>query len=114
VLLSWYKRSEFGSRIAVLIVAVTLAGAGGTYNGLDSWITSNQQPCPSGGFFAAIIHNMDGVGGRPGWAWIFILEGLFTILAAGLSLWVIQDFPESATFLTETERMWKKLRLTLA
>jgi CHASE3 domain sensor protein len=51
---------------------------------------------------------MDGVGGRPGWAWIFILEGSFTILASGLSLWVIQDFPESATFLTETERMWEK------
>jgi len=83
----WYKRSEFGSRIAVLIVAVTLAGMGG-------------------GFLAAIIHNMDGVGGRPGWAWIFILEGSFTILVAGLSLWVIQDFPESATFLTETERVY--------
>lgn len=24
---------------------------------------------------------MDGIGGKPGWAWIFILEGLFTVLA---------------------------------
>src|SRR5580698_9353282 len=48
---------------------------------------------------------MDGIGGRPGWAWIFILEGLFTILVACASPWVIQDFPESAKFLSETECM---------
>jgi hypothetical protein len=28
---------------------------------------------------------MDGVGGKPGWAWIFILEGLATIVVALLS-----------------------------
>jgi hypothetical protein len=49
---------------------------------------------------------MDGIGGRPGWAWIFILEGLFTILVACVSPWVLQDFPESAKFLTEAERMY--------
>ena len=48
---------------------------------------------------------MDGIGGRPGWAWIFILEGLFTILLACASPWILQDFPESARFLTEAERM---------
>ncbi len=59
----------------------------------------------TGGFFSAGIHNMDGVGERPGWAWIFILGGLFTILVACASPWVIQDFPESAKFLSEAERM---------
>jgi hypothetical protein len=49
---------------------------------------------------------MDGIGGRPGWAWIFILEGLFTIFVACVSPWVLQDFPESAKFLTEAERMY--------
>jgi hypothetical protein len=48
---------------------------------------------------------MDGIGGQPGWAWIFILEGLFTILVACASPWVLQDFPESAKFLSEIERM---------
>lgn len=47
---------------------------------------------------------MDGIGGRPGWAWIFILEGLATILAASASFWIIQDFPDTAKFLTDTER----------
>ena len=47
---------------------------------------------------------MHGIGGKPGWAWIFILEGLFTIIVGVLSLWVIQDFPETAKFLNEEER----------
>ena len=47
---------------------------------------------------------MDGVGGKPGWSWIFILEGLATVVAGILSFWIIQDFPDNAKFLTEAER----------
>ena len=47
---------------------------------------------------------MDGVGGKPGWAWIFILEGLVTVVAGFLSFWIIQDFPDNAKFLTDVER----------
>ena len=47
---------------------------------------------------------MNGVGGKPGWAWIFILEGLATVVAGFLSFWIIQDFPDSAKFLTDAER----------
>jgi len=47
---------------------------------------------------------MDGFGGKPGWAWIFLLEGLVTIVAGFLSFWIIQDFPDSAKFLTNAER----------
>ena len=47
---------------------------------------------------------MDGVGGKPGWAWIFILEGLMTVVAGFLSFWIIQDFPDNAKFLTDIER----------
>ena len=42
--------------------------------------------------------------GKPGWAWIFILEGLITVLAGAASFWIIQDFPDTAKFLTEAER----------
>lgn len=47
---------------------------------------------------------MDGVGGKPAWAWIFILEGLLTVVAALASYWIIQDFPNTAKFLSEAER----------
>lgn len=39
-----------------------------------------------------------------GWAWIFIIEGLATVIAALFSYRVIQDFPDTAKFLTEEER----------
>jgi hypothetical protein len=34
---------------------------------------------------------MDGVGGKPGWAWIFILEGLFTVVISVISFWMVSD-----------------------
>ena len=83
-ILSWYKRSELGTRVAVFFSSATVAGA---FSGL----------------LAAAIHNMQGIGGKPGWAWIFILEGLLTIVCAALSFWILSDFPETAKFLTEEE-----------
>jgi len=56
-----------------------------------------------GGLLAAAIHNMNGVGDLSGWRWIFIIEGLLTIVIAIVSYWVIQDFPETAKFISEEE-----------
>ncbi|KAA1470213.1 MFS general substrate transporter [Dentipellis sp. KUC8613] len=81
----WYKRSEFGLRAAIFFSAASVSGA-------------------FGGLLAAAISNMDGVGGKAGWSWIFILEGLATIIAGILSFWIIQDFPDTAKFLSEAER----------
>ena len=39
---------------------------------------------------------MGGIGGRPSWAWIFILEGLATILVAFLAKFLIHDSPETS------------------
>lgn len=47
---------------------------------------------------------MDGIGGKPAWAWIFIIEGLATVLAGALSFIFVHDFPETAKFLSEAER----------
>ena len=33
-----------------------------------------------------------------------VLEGLVTFLAGAASFWIIQDFPDTAKFLTEVER----------
>lgn len=54
---------------------------------------------------------MDGVGGYSGWRWIFILEGLATIVVAVGAYFVIYDFPDTASFLTEEERAWVIHRL---
>jgi nitrate/nitrite transporter NarK len=47
---------------------------------------------------------MDGIGGKRGWAWIFILEGLATVIVGIVSYWMVHDFPDNATFLTPDDR----------
>lgn len=70
----WYRRHECGFRMAVFFSAATLAGA-------------------FGGLLARGIAMMDGVGGKAGWAWIFILEGLLTLFVAISAWWAIYDYP---------------------
>ena len=82
---SWYRRDELGTRVGVFFSSATIAGA---FSGL----------------LAAAIVKMDGVGGKPGWAWIFILEGLLTVVCAIASFFILSDFPDTAKFLSETER----------
>ncbi|PSR84282.1 major facilitator superfamily domain-containing protein [Coniella lustricola] len=90
----WYKRSEFGVRAAIFFSAAAVSGS-------------------FGGLLAAAIEKMDGFGGRPGWAWIFILEGLLTILVGVLSFWLVHDFPDEAKFLSADDRarVLRRLRL---
>ena len=54
---------------------------------------------------------MDGIGGKRGWEWIFLIEGLFTVFVGVASFWVIQDFPDTAKFLKPEESMLSPLLL---
>lgn len=56
---------------------------------------------------------MDGIGNRPGWAWIFILEGLLTIVVGVISFWMVHDFPDEANFLSDDDRVRVIRRLKL-
>ncbi|KAK9771501.1 putative Major facilitator superfamily transporter [Seiridium cardinale] len=90
----WYKRSEFGVRAAIFFSAAAISGS-------------------FGGLLAAAIEKMEGIGGKPGWAWIFILEGLLTILFGVASFWMVHDFPDDARFLSEQDRARIMRRLKL-
>lgn len=81
----WYKRAEFGIRAAIFFSAAALAGS-------------------FGGLLAAAIAQMRGIGGKPGWAWIFILEGLATVIVGIASYWLVHDFPDEAKFLSPIDR----------
>jgi len=102
---SWYKRSEFGIRAAIFFSAATISGA---FGGLLAVCARYQRQINFSNFSSCAIQagisKMDGVGGKPAWAWIFILEGLITVVAGALSFWIIVDFPDNATFLNEAER----------
>lgn len=47
---------------------------------------------------------MDGVSGYSSWRWIFILEGIATVVVGAIAKLLIVDWPEKAKFLTERER----------
>jgi len=56
------------------------------------------------GLLAAAIIKMDGIGGRHGWSWIFILEGAFTLLFGTASFLIMPRTPAYAFFLTDAEK----------
>ncbi|KAI9738788.1 MAG: hypothetical protein M1834_008295 [Cirrosporium novae-zelandiae] len=88
----WYVRTEVQIRQAAFYSGASIAGA---FSGL----------------LAYAIAKMDGVAGQAGWRWIFILEGIATVIVACVAFFLIYDFPDTASFLTDEERAWVVHRL---
>lgn len=87
----WYPRHEVATRTAVLHSGLLLATA---FSGLIS---------------AGIFTGLDGVHNLAGWQWLYLIEGAGSFAAACIALFVLPDFPGSATgssrwLLTELER----------
>ena len=57
------------------------------------------------GLLAAAIAKMDGVGGQEGWRWIFILEGLATVLLGVATFFFLIDTPALSTRWLEPEEI---------
>ena len=54
---------------------------------------------------------MDGIAGLAGWQWIFILEGLITVLGGFAAYFTIYNGPDAVSWLTEDEKRYIKLKL---
>lgn len=54
---------------------------------------------------------MNGIGGKAGWAWIFILEGLFTFLFGLASYWLLPRSPAHAYFFNDEEKHYVVTKL---
>ncbi|WP_244849243.1 MFS transporter [Caballeronia sp. SL2Y3] len=55
---------------------------------------------------SALLLQMDGIAGLRGWHWLFILEGVPTVLLGIACLFMLTDKPAKATWLNEDERAW--------
>ncbi|RPD55939.1 MFS general substrate transporter [Lentinus tigrinus ALCF2SS1-6] len=84
-LASFYPRRKLQLRIAIMHSALASASA---FSGLLS---------------AGIIH-MDGIAHKPGWAWIFLLEGLFIVIVALVAFFLLPDSPTTALFFKDSEK----------
>ncbi|KAI1367033.1 major facilitator superfamily domain-containing protein [Xylaria arbuscula] len=91
LLSTWYTRYELGRRYGVFYVIGSVTSA-------------------FSGILAFGITHLEGAGGLRGWRWIFVLEGIFTILLGIAGYWLLVDFPDSTRknwkFLSEKERAW--------
>lgn len=90
----WYRRHEAQKRYSFFFSSTTLAGA-------------------FGGLLASAIGKMDYMRGYRGWRWIFILEGLLTVLVSFAFFFLLPNFPEEVKWLTEDERAYVKARLQI-
>ncbi|KAJ7129696.1 MFS general substrate transporter [Mycena epipterygia] len=82
---SIYKPHELQLRVGIFYASASLSGA-------------------FGGLLATAILGMDGIGNLAGWKWIFVLEGLATVVASIISTFVLPESIAGATFLTEEEK----------
>lgn len=63
------------------------------------------------GLLAAAIKKMDGMRGLAGWSWIFILEGVFTIVAGLCCILLLPNSPNQCWGLSKLERRLARERL---
>ncbi|KAI0392327.1 MFS general substrate transporter [Xylariaceae sp. FL0594] len=88
---TWYTRFEMGKRYAFFYVIGCLASA---FSGILAF---------------GLIH-LNGAAGLAGWRWIFVFEGLLTVVIGAGGYWLLVDFPDSDrkvwSFLSAEERAW--------
>ena len=83
----WFPSHERARAVAKFMTATSLAGVVGG-------------PLSSG------LLKLDGVAGLAGWQWLFIAEGIPTVLLGISVLWVLNDGPHSAGWLSTDEKTW--------
>jgi hypothetical protein len=92
--ITWYCRFEVQARISIFYSAASFDGA-------------------FSGFLVYSINYMDGVAGLEGWQWIFILEGIITVVFGISCLKLLPDSPATARFLDRSQRNFLVSRLQL-
>ncbi len=83
----WFPASQRAHAIALFMTASALAGV-------------------IGAPLSGALLMTDGAWGLAGWQWLFILEGLPSIILGVAVLFVLTDYPRGARWLTETEKQW--------
>jgi MFS family permease len=92
-LTQWYTRAHRAQIIALFMTAIAVSGVVG--GPLSGWI----------------LEVMDGVSGVRGWRWLYLLEGLPSVVIGFAVLRYLDDGPQTAAWLTPDERALVQRRL---
>jgi ACS family pantothenate transporter-like MFS transporter len=92
---SWYKQSELGKRACIFHASSAAAGMF------------------SGYLQAAVYRGLNGVHGKAGWQWLFIMDGVISVPICILGFFLIPDLPENsrAFYLSKEHRELGKTRM---
>jgi D-galactonate transporter len=82
----WYTRKHRAKMVAAFMTANPLSGV------------------LAGPMSGAILAFASGVGGLRAWQWLFLLEGIPSVLAGVVAIFYLDDAPSEAKWLTEDER----------
>jgi sugar phosphate permease len=85
----WFPTTERAKAVARFMTATSLAGV-------------------VGGPLSGYLLKLDGVWGVRGWQWLFLSEGIPTILLGISVLFLMKDGPSQASWMTPAERVWLK------
>jgi sugar phosphate permease len=88
----WFPSHERARAVAKFMTATSLAGVVGAP-------------------LSSALLKLNGVAGLSGWQWLFLFEGVPTVLVGISVLFVLKDSPDVAGWLTPEERTWLKSEL---
>lgn len=89
----WYTRKEMQLRVTILNAGNLAAQA---FGGLIA---------------AGVLTDMGGKQGIAAWRWLFIVEGVLTVAIAFLAMFILPDYPNSTSWLSESEQFIAQKRL---
>ncbi len=88
----WYPAEERATAVSKFMTATAIAGV-------------------IGGPLAAVLFKLEGVAGLAGWQWIFVAEGLPSVLLGVIVLFFLTERPDTARWLTHEERAYLSARV---
>jgi D-galactonate transporter len=88
----WFPASYRGRAVGLFMSAIAISTAIGA---------------PLGG----LLLGLNGFGGLDGWRWLFVLEGVPTVIVGILVVFLLPSTPRRATWLTDEQRGWLTARL---
>jgi len=84
---TWYNKKERSTRIGLFYVTSPFSGV-------------------IAGVLSYVILQMDGIQGLYGWQWLFLIEGIPSVILGILTFFVLPTDPQTCTFLTDAEKEW--------